>query len=127
MKRSTLGPVALAALLLPAIAYADQITGVTFTGSAADPTITISGSGFSPVPVPTTIAYPGFTGYDYGDQLYIQDQSSGTRRLRLDVATPGQTSVTTSAWSCLTTPTPPSRTPWGRHMRTTTTLSASFN
>lgn len=61
-----------------ALAHADVITGVAFSGSPADPTITIFGSGFGAPPTPTTLAYPGYTGYDFGDALYFRDTSLDT-------------------------------------------------
>lgn len=55
--------------------FADSISSVVFTGSPANPTITIYGSGFGTEPAPTVLGFPGFTGYDYGNELYIEDLS----------------------------------------------------
>jgi hypothetical protein len=64
----------LTTFLLPLACHADTlITSVSFTGGFSNPTITIEGSGFGAPPVPTTIAYPGFTGYDFGTSLYFED------------------------------------------------------
>lgn len=60
---------------------AATITGVTFTGSSANPTITITGSGFGSAPaspaVPvSSFAGAGVTGFDYSDSLYLNDFGS---------------------------------------------------
>lgn len=56
---------------------ADSITGVTFTGSAANPTITVTGSGFgATAPAGTPNPGPG-TGDNYGTSLYLTDNTSG--------------------------------------------------
>jgi hypothetical protein len=66
-----------AALCSPAAATTAPMPGtVTFAGSAADPQITIDGSGFGTEPAPTNAGYPGYTGYDYGNALYFCDTSN---------------------------------------------------
>jgi hypothetical protein len=55
-----------------------SISAVAFSGSAANPHITITGSGFGAKPAPTNLAQTGYTGYDYGNALYVCDTSSGT-------------------------------------------------
>ena len=59
-------------------AHADPITisSVTFTGSIADPTITIDGSNFGSTPLPTALALYGNTGLDYGTVLHITDTTN---------------------------------------------------
>lgn len=52
------------------------LTAVTFSGSAANPQITIDGSQFGSEPAPTNAGYPGYTGYDYGNALYFCDTST---------------------------------------------------
>ena len=58
------------------------ITSVSFGGTQASPTITVSGSGFgtqadigTPNPASTTENCSPATGYDYGTNFYIRDQS----------------------------------------------------
>jgi hypothetical protein len=78
---------------LPDVGFADSttsavITGVVFTGSPANPTITISGSGFGTAPTETTIAFQGFTGSDYGDQLYLFDLSNNPQNFSAGLGYP---------------------------------------
>jgi hypothetical protein len=68
--------VILASFVVTSVCTADTITGVAFFGNPANPTITIYGSGFGTAPAPTVLGYPGFTGYDYGNDLYIEDLST---------------------------------------------------
>lgn len=63
-------------LFLPPTSRADQINGVAFFGTPANPTVVIYGSGFGTEPAPTTLGYPGFTGYDYGLDFYFEDLST---------------------------------------------------
>jgi hypothetical protein len=63
------------ALAVPSVCLADTITGVTFSGAAADPTITITGSGFGNTAPPTSGPAHSGTGFDYGTSLYFFDQS----------------------------------------------------
>lgn len=58
---------------------ATTITSVTFSGTTANPFITITGSGFLPVPATDGLASPGgtFSGYDYGRELYLYDITAG--------------------------------------------------
>ncbi len=67
--------------VMPDVGFVDSttsavITGVVFSGNAANPTITISGTGFGTAPTATTVGFPDFTGFDYGDALYIEDFSN---------------------------------------------------
>jgi PKD repeat protein/lysophospholipase L1-like esterase len=55
------------------------ITTVGFAGDSANPQVTITGRGFGHAPAPTTVAYPGSTGYDYGSALYFCNSSSNPR------------------------------------------------
>ncbi len=57
-------------------AEAASIDSVTFSGSAADPTVTIYGSGFGSEPVATSQADYPYTGLDYGTNLHITDRSN---------------------------------------------------
>ena len=76
MRNLAIGLGLFAALAMPSVCLADNITGVTFTGSAADPTITITGTGFGTT-APTTSDPAGYgTGYDYGTSLYFSDHTS---------------------------------------------------
>lgn len=60
--------------LFPLACRADTIiTGVTFTGGPLNPTITVEGSGFGVEPTRLTLAYPGYTGYDYGNVFFFND------------------------------------------------------
>lgn len=52
------------------------ILTVAFTGTPASPQVTISGGGFGVEPNPSNAAFPGYTGYDYGNELYFCDTSS---------------------------------------------------
>jgi hypothetical protein len=53
------------------------ITAVTFTGSAARPEVTVTGTGFGTTP-PSVAPGCGATGKDYaGDTLYLQDLTTG--------------------------------------------------
>jgi hypothetical protein len=74
-QRSVLGKAILAAaFFLPLACHADTIINrVIFNGGPADPTITVQGSGFGVEPTPLTVAYPGYTGYDYGFVFYFED------------------------------------------------------
>ncbi|HEX2919069.1 MAG TPA: PEP-CTERM sorting domain-containing protein [Edaphobacter sp.] len=64
----------LGVLLSPLVCHADTIiTGVSFAGGPADPTITVEGSGFGVEPTRLTLAYPGYTGYDYGNVFFFND------------------------------------------------------
>jgi hypothetical protein len=66
----------LGALAFPSPASATStITSVTFVGNPADPQVTIAGQGFGSEPPATNQAYPGYTGYDYGNALYFCDTS----------------------------------------------------
>src|SRR5262245_40753033 len=60
-------------------AHATTITSVTFSSSTANPFITITGSGFLPVPATDGLASPvgTFSGYDYGRELYLFDITAG--------------------------------------------------
>lgn len=60
--------------LVPLACHADTIiTGVSFTGGPSSPTITVQGSGFGVEPTRLTLAYPGYTGYDYGNVFFFND------------------------------------------------------
>lgn len=59
----------------PARSSATTITGVAYSGSAADPIITITGTGFDPQPAATGLAFTGATGFDFGTALHILDSS----------------------------------------------------
>src|SRR5262249_32513711 len=48
---------------------------VSFSGSAADPTVTIDGSGFGSLPAAGVVSPAGFTGTDYGNSLWIYDST----------------------------------------------------
>jgi hypothetical protein len=48
---------------------------VSITNAPANPTITVSGNGFETAPTATTLGFPGFTGSDYGNDLYFADFS----------------------------------------------------
>jgi hypothetical protein len=50
-----------------------MITGVSFAGGPMNPTITVEGSGFGVEPTRLTLAYPGYTGYDYGNVFFLND------------------------------------------------------
>ena len=64
-------------LWAPAAAMASPgLAGVTFSGSAANPQITVRGAGFGTEPTPTNLAASGYTGYDYGNNLYLCDTSA---------------------------------------------------
>lgn len=72
-------------LVVPATAYAGKptINSVTFSGTSAAPTVTVTGSGFGTAPAPTSpdCAYeeggPTPSGSDYSsDALYLQDLTS---------------------------------------------------
>lgn len=67
--------VKLAAFTVPA-KVPTQLRTVTFAGNGANPQITIDGYGIGPEPAPTNLAYQGYTGYDYGDDLYLCDTST---------------------------------------------------
>jgi hypothetical protein len=58
-----------------AVLSAATITNVFFTGSAANPTINIVGTGFGSAPASTSTATAGFTGLDYGTIFYLIDQT----------------------------------------------------
>lgn len=59
----------------PAVPTAPALDAVTFTGDPSNPTVTIDGLGFGVAPTATNLAYPGYTGYDYGTALYVCDTS----------------------------------------------------
>ncbi len=64
------------ALAVPSACVASTITGVTFSGSAANPTITVTGTGFgTTAPAASSPSALG-TGFDYGTSLYFEDHSS---------------------------------------------------
>lgn len=52
------------------------VGSVTFAGSPADPQVTLSGQRFGSEPTATNQAYPGYTGYDYGNAMYFCDTSN---------------------------------------------------
>jgi TonB family protein len=52
-----------------------MISSVLFSGTAADPTVIITGMGFDPRPAISSIASAGNTGNDYGSSLCIRDLS----------------------------------------------------
>lgn len=58
------------------VLHAATITSVSFGGDAANPTITVFGSGFGSAPTPTALAYLGYTGLDYGTNLHVTDSST---------------------------------------------------
>lgn len=76
MTKWTIAIIAGAALAASANAFAATISSVSIIGAPASPTISVSGTGFGSAPPPTFLAYPGFTGYDYGQNLYITDLST---------------------------------------------------
>ena len=64
-------------LAMPASAAATPtISSVSFLGSPANPSVQILGAGFGAAPPPTNVAYTGYTGYDYGNALYVCDGSN---------------------------------------------------
>lgn len=76
MKRYLAALISLPAITFALVAHADVINSVSFTGLPTSPTITVSGSGFGTAPTATTLGLAGFTGYDYGNDLYITDLST---------------------------------------------------
>jgi len=68
-----------ALIVLLGSARASTITSVTFYGSSANPLIAITGTGFLPVPATDGLASPAgiYSGYDYGRELYLFDQTAG--------------------------------------------------
>jgi len=56
-------------------AVAATISAVSIINAPANPTITVSGTGFGTAPTATFLGFPGFTGFDYGKALYITDFS----------------------------------------------------
>lgn len=75
---STLSNLGLLLVFVSQIASGQVITSVIFTGTPANPIITINGRGFSPQPLATNQSYPGYTGLDYGTLLHIADMSGST-------------------------------------------------
>jgi hypothetical protein len=76
MTRWIVALLASAALSASETALAANITSVSITGAPANPTISVSGSGFGTAPPQTFLGFPGFTGYDYGQNLYLTDLST---------------------------------------------------
>jgi len=66
MRNCTLFLAILAVLAFPVMGSAETITGVTFTGNSANPTITIAGSGFGLEPVGDDSPGGGAFGQDFG-------------------------------------------------------------
>ena len=77
--KSTSKAIIVGLLLLLGSAQASTITSVTFFGSTANPIIEITGTGFLPIPGPDGLAAPAgiYSGYDYGRELYLFDQTAG--------------------------------------------------
>jgi hypothetical protein len=85
---------ALTAVGWPALTSAAvSIQSVTFAGTALNPTVTISGSGFNPAPTPLVSGYPGFTGFDYGNELVFTDSSATPNAWEAGRSTPGNSEV----------------------------------
>ncbi len=67
----------LGALLSPRVASASPgVATVSFSGLPSSPEIHITGEGFGTLPVASNLAYQGYTGYDYGEALYLCDTSN---------------------------------------------------
>lgn len=75
MRHYALTIAALAACSISLSAAASTISTVSITGAPANPTVSVSGSGFGTIPPVTFLGFPGYTGYDYGKSLYITDLS----------------------------------------------------
>jgi PEP-CTERM motif len=76
--RKALFSLFVATFVLSAIASAETITGVTFQGTPANPTITISGSGFLPEPLGDNDPGGGPFGQDFGDVTTFSLNDGGT-------------------------------------------------
>jgi hypothetical protein len=75
MRRSSFALLTFTVLLGYQTAIGATINSVTITGAPANPTISVSGSGFGTAPATTFLGFTGFTGFDYGTNLYITDLS----------------------------------------------------
>jgi len=77
--KSTLTTIIAGLLLSLGSAQATTITAVMFYGSVANPMIQIIGTGFLPMPATDGLASPAgiYSGYDYGRELYLFDQTAG--------------------------------------------------
>src|ERR1700682_2281888 len=77
LKLKLIGLCWLGILFTPCVAAANPgVATVSFTGQTADPQVYITGEGFGTLPIPSNPASQGYTGYDYGESLYICDNSS---------------------------------------------------
>jgi hypothetical protein len=52
-----------------------KVSTIRITGTPSSPTIAITGVAFASKPTPTNLALTGYTGFDYGNDLYFCDQS----------------------------------------------------
>jgi hypothetical protein len=77
---ATVAVVGFVVLLLTPVASTGAPTATIYTvavvGDPTSPTITLTGSGFGTEPADTNLALAGYTGYDYGNALYVCDTSS---------------------------------------------------